>query len=333
VLAAGQQLTVPLPQLPDPTGQSGERWLTVRAVLAGPTDWAEAGHELGWGQRRLDQPVERPAATGGPRLQPDWFDPDTGQLRRLGELPVRGLRLDLWRAPTDNDRGEHGEPVEPRWRAAGLDRLRHRTDSVCWSPETLSVRSWVAAAATDAGLRVSYTWSADGDGLRLVVQVRPDGDWSFPLPRLGLSMELPGSLDTVEWFGGGPGEAYPDSRRAARIGRYRLSVEDWQTRYVYPQENGNRTGVRWARLTGPDGTGLLIAGQPTFELTVRRWTSQDLDRARHSTDLVPRAGLYLNADLAQQGLGTASCGPGVLPRYQLHAEPVEFALTLRPVRS
>ncbi|HEX4727924.1 MAG TPA: glycoside hydrolase family 2 TIM barrel-domain containing protein, partial [Jatrophihabitans sp.] len=254
VLAAGRQLTVPLPELPDPTGQFGERWLTVRAVLAEPADWAEAGHELGWGQYRLDQPTE-PELPKGLRPEPDWFDTDAGLLRRIGELPVRGPRLDIWRAPTDNDRGEHGEPVEPRWRAAGLDRMRHRTDSVCWTDETLTVRSRVAAAASDAGLQVSYTWTAIADGLRLAVQVQPDGDWSFPLPRLGLAMELPGGLDTVEWFGGGPGEAYPDSRRAARIGRYRLSVDDWQTPYVYPQENGNRTGVRWARLTGPDGTG------------------------------------------------------------------------------
>jgi beta-galactosidase len=328
VLAAGQQQTVPLPSV-ELAEAAGERWLTVRAVLAEPTDWAEAGHEVGWGQFLLNQ-SDRTATKG--QLARDWFDPATGQLRRLDSLPVSSLKLDVWRAPTDNDRGEHGEPVEPRWRAAGLDRMRHRTDSVCWTDETLTVRSRVAAAASDAGLQVSYTWSAIADGLRLAVQVQPEGDWSFPLPRLGLLLDLPGSLDTVEWFGGGPGEAYPDSRRAARIGRYRLGIDDWQTPYVYPQENGNRTGVRWARLTGPDGTGLLIVGEPTFELTVRRWTSGDLDRARHRTDLVPRDSVYLNADLALNGLGTASCGPGVLPQYQLHATPVEFALMLRPVR-
>ncbi|HET6209815.1 MAG TPA: glycoside hydrolase family 2 TIM barrel-domain containing protein [Jatrophihabitans sp.] len=344
VVAARQSVTVPLPQAESTAAveqdRIGERWLTVRAVLAGPNDWAEAGHQLGWGQYRLDQPADRQSnearpdpneRTRQPRLDPGWFDPDTGRLLRLGGMAVRGPRLDLWRAPTDNDRGEHGEPLEPRWRAAGLDRLRHRTIEVCRSDDTLTVRSRVAAAATDAGLLVDYTWTAIERGLQLAVQVRLDGDWSFPLPRLGLLMELAGTLDTVEWFGGGPGEAYPDSRRAARIGRYRLSVEDWQTPYVYPQENGNRTAVRWARLTGPDDAGLLIAGEPTFELTVRRWTSQDLDRARHTTDLVPRAGLYLNADLAQQGLGSASCGPGVLPRYQLRAEPVDFALTLWPL--
>lgn len=328
VLAAGEQQTVPLPSV-ETTDAEGERWLTVRAVLAEPTAWAEAGHELGCGQFLLDSSAR--TITGGP-WTPDWFDADTGRLRRLGELPVHGLKLDVWRAPTDNDRGEHGEPVEPRWRAAGLDRMRHRTESVCWTADSLTVRSRVAAAASDAGLRVSYHWSAIADGLRLAVHVQPDGDWPFPLPRLGLALELPGSLDTVEWFGGGPGEAYPDSNRAARIGRYRLSVEDWQTSYVYPQENGNRTGVRWARLTGPDGTGLLIAGEPTIELTVRRWTSNDLDRARHTPDLVPRDSLFVNADLALTGLGTASCGPGVLPRYQLHAGPVEFALTLHVVR-
>jgi beta-galactosidase len=132
----------------------------------------------------------------------------------------------------------------------------------------------------------------------------------------------------VEWFGGGPGEAYADSRLAAKIGRYRRSVEDMQTPYVYPQENGNRIDVRWARLTRADGSGLLIQGEPTFDLTVRRWTSADLDAARHTTDLVPRDRVYVNIDLAQNGLGSASCGPGVLPKYQLHAQPASFAVRL-----
>ena len=53
----------------------------------------------------------------------------------------------------------------------------------------------------------------------------------------------------MQWFGGGPGEAYADSRQAARVGRYSASVDELQTPYVYPQENGNRLDVRWARLT------------------------------------------------------------------------------------
>jgi beta-galactosidase len=93
----------------------------------------------------------------------------------------------------------------------------------------------------------------------------------------------------VEWFGGGPGEAYPDSRRAARIGRYRLSIDEMQTPYVKPQENGNRTGVRWAGISGPGGL-LRLAGHPEFELTVRRWTSEHLFLRPGRAPAVPAVG-------------------------------------------
>jgi len=96
------------------------------------------------------------------------------------------------------------------------------------------------------------------------------------------------------------GESYVDSAQAARIGRFGRTVEDLQTPYAFPQENGNRRLVRWAELRGPDG-GIRIEGDPTFELTVRRWTTEDLDAARHPTDLAPRDEVYVNIDLAQNG--------------------------------
>ena len=68
---------------------------------------------------------------------------------------------------------------------------------------------------------------------------------------------------------------------------------------------------------------------PTFGLTVRRWTTEDLDAARHTTDLAGRDRVYVNIDAGQNGLGTASCGPGVLPQYRLMAQPLSFAVALR----
>jgi beta-galactosidase len=150
-----------------------------------------------------------------------------------------------------------------------------------------------------------------------------------PLPRLGLRMALPVGIDDVEWFGGGPGEAYSDSSQAAIIGRYQRSVDTMQTPYVFPQENGNRLGVRWARLRGASN-GVRIEGDPTFDLTVRRWTTEDLDAARHTSDLRPRDKVFVNLDLAQSGLGSASCGPGVLPQYELHAAPTNWTVRLMP---
>ena len=221
--------------------------------------------------------------------------------------------------------------LEAAWRARGLHRARHRVIAVEPGPGGLVVRTRVGMAASDAGLLATYTWAADGDGLLLTVDVTPEGEWTFPLPRLGLRLALPAGLDRLEWFGRGPGEAYRDTRRAARVGRFAASVDELQTPYVRPQENGSRTEVRWATLTDGDGAGLRVEGRPHLEVTARRWTSEDLDAATHTPELVARDRIWVNLDHAQQGIGTASCGPGVLPQHDLEAVPTTFSLRLSPV--
>jgi beta-galactosidase len=330
-LAPEESATVVLPTLP-PT--DSESWLTIQAVLAADQRWANAGHEIAWGQ--LPITATNPAA--GMRsvvhspltVGPGTFDAG-GELVWIGDLPVTGPRLDLWRAPTDNDRGHHGEALEPLWRRVGLHRLQHRVDQVAVEEAALVVRTRVAPAAIDLGVAATYRWTAVDGGLRLEVEVVPEGDWPCPLPRLGLRMAVPAALRQVEWFGRGPGEAYADTGRAARIGRFTATVEELQTPYVYPQENGNRADVRWATITDDQGRGLRVRGEPTIDVTVRPWTSEQLDKARHPIDLVQGDRLWINLDRAQQGIGSASCGPGVLPAYRLDPAPATFSVLLDPL--
>ena len=321
---AGASVTVPMSI---PSVGTGAVWVTVRAVLAADCAWAPAGHELCSGQALLSSPS--PAVAGSP-VPSAWFTP-RGSLASIGSMPVRGPVLDLWRATTDNDRGEHGA-MAPRWRELGLDRLTHSVRSVSASSSSVDVSVRSAPAATDLGMLSTFSWAGAGDGVRLQWSVTPSGPWEVPLPRLGLLFELPGSISSVEWLGLGPGEAYVDSTQAVRLGRYSLSVDELQTPYVYPQENGNRRSVRWLSLRAGSGAGVHIAAASgTFDFSVRRWTSADLEAARHTTDLVARSSVYLNLDVGQNGLGTASCGPGVLPQYELHAGPASLDLLFTPL--
>ena len=268
-----------------------------------------------------------------------------GQLTRLGDIDVSTPLLEVWRAPIDNDRAFSRDPQEILWRQIGLDRMQHRIDGV-------DIRS-----RRDRGDDTGRTRRDDDSGWsppiggrrsRTVCCCRstsmPQGDWPCPVPRLGVRLSLPGELGRVEWFGQGPGEAYPDSALAARVGRYGKSIDEWQTPYVFPQENGQRAGVRWAndhrrswgRAADRGSTprlsrrlGRAGPATPTFGLTVRRWTTEDLDAARHTSDLAGRDRVYVNIDAGQNGLGTASCGPGVLPQYRLMAQPLSFAVALR----
>uniref|UniRef100_UPI0005A6A54C beta-galactosidase small subunit family protein n=1 Tax=Streptacidiphilus carbonis TaxID=105422 RepID=UPI0005A6A54C len=336
---AGAAVEPALPKLPDAVGES---WLTVRAVLAEDQSWAEAGHEVAWGQLAVtgrtpagpDSAPDSAPAPARPRrsgsavaLGPGRFDPASGLLLRLGELPVDGPRLDVWRAPTDNDRGGQELAVARAWLAAGLDRMRHRTVSAELEDGAYVVRTRVAPAATDIALLATYRWSGDEESLRLDLSVGTEGDWdSLTLPRLGLRMAVPAEFDQVTWFGLGPGESYRDSRQAVRVGRFAVDVDALQTPYVMPQENGNRSDARWATFTDASGHGLRVQGRPGFDFTARRWTTEDLDAARHTSDLKPRDRIYLTLDLAHQGIGSGSCGPAALPQHRL--APADALLTL-----
>ncbi|MFJ5029173.1 glycoside hydrolase family 2 TIM barrel-domain containing protein [Streptomyces sp. NPDC088560] len=328
-LASGESADVKLPA-PPATAPTGEAHWTVRAVLAAETPWAPKGHVVAWGQvpaspRRVPSlaPTARPVPGAGViTLGPGTFDARTGALTAIGDVPVTDLRLDVWRATTDNDDGaawQSDTRYGLRWRQLGLHRMRHRLDAVEAGEAALTVRTRVAPAAAEVGLSTVYRWTSDGDSLRLTVYTTPEGDWTVPLPRLGVRLGL-SAADDVRWFGGGPGEAYADTRMASTVGRWQSTVDGMQTPYVRPQENGARIDVRWAELGG-----LRIEGDPEFLLTVRRWTTEQLDAAAHRTDLTPGGTVWVNLDHGQHGIGSQSCGPGPLPQYHLRAEPAEFS--------
>ncbi|MGY4924799.1 glycoside hydrolase family 2 TIM barrel-domain containing protein [Streptomyces sp. 900105755] len=335
-LAAGESAEVKLPEPPVAVG-SGETQWTVRAVLAADTGWGPRGHVVAWGRFPVSgRQLPSFAASAGPvvsgdgsvSLGPAVFDARSGALRSIGSVAVTGLRLDVWRATTDNDDGAAWQSdvrYGTLWRKFGLHRMRHRLDAVEPSADALTVRTRVAPAAWEFGLRTVYRWTTDGSRLRLTVSVTPDGDWTVPLPRLGVRFGL-AAADRVRWFGGGPGEAYPDTRAASLVGRWQSTVDEMQTPYLRPQENGARADVRWAELGG-----LRIEGDPEFWFTARRWTTEQLDAAAHRSDLTPDDTVWVNLDHGQHGIGSQSCGPGVLPRYQLHAGPAEFSFVFSDI--
>ncbi|MGW0197512.1 beta-galactosidase small subunit-related protein [Nonomuraea sp. NPDC003201] len=189
----------------------------------------------------------------------------------------------------------------------------------------------VAPAAQDICLATTYRWTSDGEALRLEVEVVPEGEWNVSLPRLGVLLGLPAGLRGVRWYEGGPGEAYPDSRESARLGLWAAGLDELQTAYVCPQENGARAAVRWAELTNGE-SGLRIAGDPEFWFSARPWTDAALDAATHRSELTkdPET-VWVHLDHGLHGLGSQSCGPGPLPPYQLRAERARFAFAFSTV--
>ncbi|MFG1816938.1 glycoside hydrolase family 2 TIM barrel-domain containing protein [Kribbella sp. NPDC049174] len=340
VIAAGSEATVNLPDFSTPL-QNHERWLTVRAVLTNDTAWAVAGHEVAFTQSQLKPTTSptsprpaavRPERVGGGELELGFgrFSARTGRLVSLGAWSVEHVPLELWRAPTQHDARTWDASTldrKARWANAGLHRLRYRTVSVEADGDTLQVVTMVGAAATDARVLTTYRWTSDGERLSADVEVEPVGEWTVPWARVGVTLGLPAGFQQLTWFGLGPGQAYPDSRAASRVGRYTSTIDDLQVPYLFPQENGARGDVRWAELSGTAGK-LRLTGEPHLAFTARRWTTADLAAAGHLEDLVPGDRVWVTLDALQHGLGSPTSGAPVLPQYDLQPQAHRFRFSL-----
>ncbi|MCL6092169.1 MAG: DUF4981 domain-containing protein [Actinobacteria bacterium] len=334
----------------------GEAVLEVSLRSAATTPWAAAGHEVAWEQfvmggtpSALSRPARAAFSPGAPSVAkgPDGATVSgaSWEARFEGgglvswvvggaELVEQPPRLELWRAPTDNDRGRtFVKPVAAEWERAGLHRLEQRVERQEVDPASarITVRTRVAPAGQAWGVRCSYTYSFDPGGkLSLVLEGDIEGEAPATFARIGLAMALVPTFAEVTWYGLGPQETYPDSMSAGRVGRYRASVEEMETPYVVPQENGHRAETRWCQLS--DGRrGLLVAGAERFGFSVHRWSTAALAAARHRDELVAEPRLWLQLDHRQYGLGSASCGPAPLERYVLKSGPFRFALGFWPL--
>jgi beta-galactosidase len=355
-IPARGRVEVPLPELPLPSGAVA----TVSAVLAEDSPWAEAGHELAWAQLS----VPRSSATSGARaaaggrvsaagsaaagsvgngasvvrsddslrIGPARFHATDGRLLELGSVPVSAFGVDVWRAPIDNDRAFGRTPKEPRWREIGLHLAKFRVDEVAAGADSLLTVGHLGFPGSDLGYALSFLWTGSDGDATVRVRATPVGDWDIELPRFGLRMALPSDLQHVEWDGYGPGEAYADSRSAVRLGRWSSRVADLQTPYAFPQENGNRVDASRLRLSAGHGThpALEVLGAPTVDFAVRPWTSEQLDAARHPHELEPGEFTWLNLDVGQNGLGSASCGPQASPAFRLLPRSFDYSVTFRP---
>ncbi len=330
----------------------GDAWLDITFSLASDTLWATRGHEIAWAQFALPTEAapasplalsEMPALTVAEeersftvtgenfRLE---FDRSSGVLTdwKYQDTPllVSGPMLSVWRAPTDND-------VRPSaaWRKAGLDRLTSRTVSVTWEQADrqrvlVTAQTRLAAVSQRPAFAVSFCYTVYGSGdVLLETLVTPLVELP-PLPRLGVELMLAAGFDQFTWDGLGPHESYPDRRESVKRGVYSGTVAEQFQNYIRPQENGNKSDVRWAALTDRRGLGLLVTGQPLLSVSVHHYTAQDLTAAKHTYDLTPRPETILHLDYAQSGLGSQSCGPGPLPEYLLPSSEVRFTVRLTP---
>jgi beta-galactosidase len=154
------------------------------------------------------------------------------------------------------------------------------------------------------------------------------------LPRVGTALVVASGLDRLEWYGRGPADTYSD-RQFEPVGVYRSTVAEQFVDYSRPQEHGNKTDVRWVRLTNADGVGLEALGDPVLSVEASHSTADDLEAASYSFQLPARPQIFLNLDLAQMGVGgidSWSRNAYPLEAYRLPPDkPYAYRYRLRPV--
>ena len=351
---AGDSGIAELPEALAP--RSGESWRTVRAELLEDNAWGGAGHVVARVQARTHS-LSATRAPSGPATRPvrgddgritigrAVFDARTGDLISLGDAELAGPRLDLFRAPTENDSLSafpsyvDVEPIASRgigaaapssatqWRAAGLDRLQRRVLAVDMSAGGLRVLHRYAPAASRQSVLVELRWEVRDGQLVLAADAQPSSGWTGTWPRIGLHFVLREGLQRVEWFGTGPSENYPDSRDAGVVGRFHGDMDSMTVNYAVPQESGHREALR--ELTLPE-LGLVVradeAGgrRPGFQ--IRAHDPLEVAAAAHPHELPPSTATHLHIDAAVHGLGSRSCGPDVRPEYQLRPGAAQWSL-------
>ena len=346
------ELTVPFSL---PAGKPfTELTLSLTFTLAIDTRWAAAGYEVAWTQfavpvksvlgwpvsRLPEAPLRAEEGDGSLVLTGPAFEMEFDMLRaRIAswtcegeELITRGPRLNFWRAPTDNDAG-----LAEKWRGAGIDALQHHVETVSWEQvdeETIKISAKVRIAPPvySRVIEAEYVYTVRGDGsVKIDVTGEPKCEWPDTLPRIGLQLGVPDNLVSADWYGRGPGESYVDSLQAGKFGVWSADVDGLYTPYIMPQENGNRSDVRWVALTDARGVGLLAVGMPTLNFSAHRYTPEDFAAAKHTHELEPRDEVIVHLDYKHNGLGSASCGPGPLEKYLLKPGPFSFSVRLAPV--
>ncbi|HET6449843.1 MAG TPA: glycoside hydrolase family 2 TIM barrel-domain containing protein [Spirochaetia bacterium] len=361
------EVDLQIPWTPEARAAAAEResFLLLEMFLASPCAWAPAGHRIGWEQLPLSpgrgagrvtgsaggaRGVTAGPASGGYAARaaggadgPGWEAAVSadGFLSTLGgpgrNLIVSPLVPSFWRAPTENDglklfmeyRGMadfsfyYAGKVMYDWLDAGLDAPRFSLAEMTPGPAGVTT---VHEAQGKSGRRIGrivQEWRFPSEGPECSVLF--DLDASLPeLPRVGVACELAPGLERVRWYGRGPQECYSDRKAGAAVGIYESDVDGLQVPYVMPQENGNRTDVRWVEV-GP----LLIESGGLFDFSASHHGAEQLWKGTHAPDLQRKPQVFLTLDVAQRGVGTATCGPDTLERYRLRPSAVSLTLRFR----
>ena len=316
----------------------GEDVLTAYAVLAEDTIWAEKGHEISFAQQIVKTPEITAPMTAhkaeivygdfcigvngeGFSMQFDKREGGVSSLVYNGvEYITRAPKVSFFRAHTDNDTGA-GYPCEnAQWQIAGkcAKLLGFETKE---NADSLEV-TFKFLAPTVPSFEYKVTYIAYFDG-RLGVKAEYDGVKGLSdMPVFAMDFKMKKQYDKFTFYGMGPDENYIDRNNGARLGVYTLTALENFTKYLNPQECGNRTGVRYVNVYEENGAGLnFTATENPFEMSVLPYNAYELDNAMHRDELPDPTYTWVRIAAKQMGVGgDDSWGAPVHKEFKINSE-------------
>lgn len=261
-----------------------------------------------------------------------------------------GLKPDFWRAVTDNDFGNRMERQNIHWKRAGLELKLVSLETLAKAAGIYEVTAKWFLPWVETHFSVVYTLHSNGR-IHVNAVMEPSIKEKTDIPRVGMVMQVNKKFDQLIWYGRGPWENYRDRKVSAFVDLYQSPVKEQLVPYIRPQENANKTDVRWAVLTDGSGNGLMAVSDTTafrkgFEMTALEYLSSDLDARegqdygpiRHELKVIqhvqPRDFIRWNIDYGQRGVGGIdSWYSKPLDKYMLQPDrSYRYGFTLVPVR-
>ena len=332
-----------------------EYTLTVSFRLKEDTSWADAGHEVAFGQK-IYKKTPAFAASGKPirmvhgkvniGVKGEDFDCLFSMLsgglvsyRYAGKEMIEKIPMpNFWRAPVDNDNGSMAPARYAQWKIASM-YISHRNggmfDNVPTKVEekdnTVTVTYTYFMPTTPAGkCQVSYTVFGDGT---IETKLMYDPVEGLPdMPEFGMMFQFNADYDNLTWYGMGSEETYADRRHGAKLGIYSSKVADNMAKYLVPQECGNKVGVRYARIADAKGRGMMFEGDE-LSFSALPYTPHELENAAHVYELPQVHHTIVRVALAQMGVGgDDSWGSLVHPEYHIDVtKPLEFTFRFKGI--
>ena len=251
-------------------------------------------------------------------------------------LLSKGLKLNAFRLPTDND----GRRCES-WDNMGLRQLtaKGNTASVRKADDgntaTVTMNTtYTGKSGTTFDVDMDFIVCADGT-IMTNSFIRPSQPGAV-LPKLGFRLEMPSGMEHLSWFGRGPWDSYRDRKEACLPAIYHSTVTAQREDYIKPQEHGTKQEVRWMSLTNGEGAGLLFVAPDKMAASAVHFRPEDNytdrdNRSKHTYQFKTCQTAVVSLDAVTRGLGNASCGPDVMEKYELKAANTAFRFFIIPL--